>query len=541
MSQQGSRFAKGLGVLFLAVFSTAHADNLLQVYHQSVMNDPVFAQAESTWQAQKMTYPIARAAYLPQASVTGSFDQQYVKSRPEFINFNGSPKRYGYTLSLTQPILNFEAWAAIRGASATVKSATATYLAAQQSLMQRVTTAYLNVLQAADRLRYTVANKRAVLQQLVTSKQKFKVGLIAVTDVYDARSRYDQVVAAQITAQNDLDIQLENLRAITGKHYKTLMGLHKQIPLQRPIPDNISRWVSVATKQNYDIKAQNYAVLAAMQNIKQQRAAGFPSMQFQAQYSDNHTTDIAENRLPSGRLSQENGSLGLQANWNFLQGGLVRANTKQARYEYVTAAGRLEQVHRQVVNQARSNFLSVLSGISQVKADKQRIISAKNALAATEAGLKVGTRTMVDVLNDLTTVYQAQQQYADDQYAYINSYVSLKAAAGTLSVNDLAEINSWLKKRIRFPKENIQVKQHEPLVPGEVRDVSDPRVGALHKPKKKSTKHGHQKQIAKKTKLSGGKSKYSKKVGTTKVRHSIEKRAPKKLSTRVKLPPPSKT
>lgn len=472
MNLTSSRFVRRLGFLLLLTLSSAQADNLVQVYHQAVMNDPVFAQAESTWQSQKMNYPIAQAAYLPQASVTGDFTQQYANSRPQFVNINGSTASYGYTLTLTQPILNFPAWAAIKGASATVKSATATYLAAQQSLMKRVTLAYLNVLQAADRLRYTKANKRAVWQQLVTSRQKFNVGLIAVTDVYDARSRYDQVVAAQITAQNDLDIQLENLRAITGMHYHSLMGLHKQIPLFRPKPDNINRWVSVAARQNYDLKAQNYAVLAAMQNIKQQRAAGWPGISFKAQYSDSHTVDVNPSRIPGGTLGQENGSLGVAATWNFLQGGLVRATTKQARYNYVTAAGQLEQVHRQVVNQTRSSFLSVLSGISQVKADKQRIVSAKNALEATEAGLRVGTRTMVDVLNDLTTVYQAQQQYADDQYAYINSYITLKSAAGTLSVRDLAEVNSWFKKRFVFPKESVKVKRHAPLVTGQVHDLT---------------------------------------------------------------------
>ena len=38
-----------------------------------------------------------------------------------------------------------------------------------------------------------------------------------------------------------------------------------------------------------------------------------------------------------------------------------------------------------------------------------------------------------------------------DRYAYVDNLIALKAAAGTLSVNDLQAINIWLKQEITFP------------------------------------------------------------------------------------------
>lgn len=434
-------------LLGTVLWSVAQADDLMDIYRQAVDSDPIFAQAQSTWHSQKMNLPIAEAGYLPQLGITGSGSRQYQNISPASAGGTSYTWIYGYTLTLTQQVFNLGAWEAIKGADANVKSATATYLAAQQSLMQRTAQAYFNVLQAYDQLRYTIANKQAVWQQFLTAREQFRVGLIAITDEYDARSRYDQVVAQQISAQNNLNIQLENLRAITGRDYKSLKALGKHLPLVTPKPNNMESWVSVAEAQNYNIKAQNFAVTSAMEMIKQQAAGGYPSLALQGSGGS-----LLSNFPGEGNITQTTAALGLQLSYNPIQGGLVTASTEQARYNYVTASGLLEQVHRQTVNQARSSFLSVLSFMSQVKADKASIVSAKNAFAATEAGFKVGTRTMVDVLNDLSALYLSQQEYANDQYAYINNLIALKAAAGTLSVKDLVDINRWLGQSVAFPE-----------------------------------------------------------------------------------------
>src|SRR3989338_574965 len=210
------------------VSSPAFAIDLVQVYTQAIKSDPVFAQAQSNWESQKMQLPIAEAGYLPQITALGNADRVRTVYSPEVsTNVTSNTWQYGYSLSLTQPIFDYNQWTTIRGAQASVKSATATYIAAQQSLMQRTATTYFNVLEAYDQLRYTIANKRAVWQQYLTADEQFRVGVIAITDEYDARANYDQVVAQQLTAQNNLNIQLENLRDLTGKNYPVLAALRR--------------------------------------------------------------------------------------------------------------------------------------------------------------------------------------------------------------------------------------------------------------------------------------------------------------------------
>ena len=443
----------GLGLLGVCFLGAAQADDLLTVYKQAVQNDPTFAQAESTWWSAKQDLPISVAAYLPQLTIADTGQKVYADTTG--ANGGAGTPTYGYMqnvlgVTATQAIFNYTAWTNIREQSANVKSATATYFASIQSLMQRTVTAYLNVLSAYDALNFTLANKAYDYRQLVTAQQQFKVGLIAITGVYDAQSSYDQAVAAEITDRNTLYNQLENLRAITGQRYMALQGISDQVPLITPVPNDIDQWVQIADSQNYTLQAANYAAVAAHEAVSNAAASYYPIINAVGGISN--TTNVNSNN-PAVTANQvsNGGTVGLSATWTPFSGGSTYYTTRQERYNYLTALGALDFAHRNTVNQTRQAFLGVITGISSIQADKQTIISAQNALKATQAGYLVGTRTMADVLQYVTTLYSAKNTYMQDQYAYINNIIQLKLQAGTLSMNDLVQINTWLKKQEVLP------------------------------------------------------------------------------------------
>ena len=114
-------------------------------------------------------------------------------------------------------------------------------------------------------------------------------------------------------------------------------------------------------------------------------------------------------------------------------------------YGAVRALESLELARRQTQRQTRASYLSVISGISQVKAFKQALVSSETALEATNAGFEVGTRTAVDVVAAERLTSQARRDFARSKYDYILNTIRLKQAAGTLSDQDLSLINQWLR------------------------------------------------------------------------------------------------
>ena len=336
----------------------------------------------------------------------------------------------------------------ISAANDSIKSATATYLNAAQTLISSTINAYLTVLKNYDSIQYNEASKRAYYRQMITAEQQFKVGLKAKTAVYDAQARYDTQVASAIAARTTLRNNLEALTVITGYHYTALNGIRYSVPLRTPKPVNMQAWVTTALKQNFNYQASRYATIAARKKIQAQALAAAPVLAITAAHS------AANSAPPSSDYDQYSNTNGYGLGLSFtpFAGGNNIALTAQARHDYEAQSALQLYTYRNVISSTRQAYLGITLGISKIRADRQSIQSAKKSLDATKQGYTVGTNTMTDVLDSISTYYQAQQTYMDDQYDYLSSIVSLKLAAGTLSYKDVLYINKLLQKRISLKR-----------------------------------------------------------------------------------------
>lgn len=439
----------GIGLICMSLLSTAYAtDDLLDVYGDALRNDPTFKSARAARLSAEQALPQAEASGLPSLILTGNslYNKQYNRGTVasagtrEFIS-------HSYTFNLTQPLFDFAAWAAVSQASESVKQAEATYHASAEDLIIRVAAAYFAILEAEDTLRFTEAEKRANQRQLEQAQQRYKVGLDAITSVYDAQAAYDGTVAEVIAAKNNLANSKEALRAITGKYYSKIIGPKAEIPLPRPNPDDISSWVAMATRQNYTLLASRFASKVAKENIRITFAGNLPVVDAVGSF-----TRAGSGGTGFGGLNQHSYTAGVQLSFPIFQGGLVLSQSRQAKYDYQQALADMETTYRTTVDTTRQTYNNVISGISKIKADRQAVISAQSSVESSEAAFKVGTRTIVDVLDAQRNLYDAQRILSRDQYAYINDFLALKQAAGTLNIADIEQINSRMHQLQTPPK-----------------------------------------------------------------------------------------
>jgi outer membrane protein len=435
------RLVKSIVLISIGLFSSSIlAVDLLMVYKQASVYDPTFQVASAQWLSEKENIAINRGALLPAFDIDANYGRvmQDLKSQNNRIYYNQG----GYSLSLTQPIFNFQAWAKLAQAKANVKSAAASYADAAQNLIYRTATRYLAVLQAEDVLRFSIAQRKAAWSLLDQTKQRFNVGLSTVTDVQQAQANYDSAVSTEITAKNDLDVTKEQLREITGQYNKFLAPLGTKLPLLTPEPNNIEKWVAASERQNYSLVAALYNLQAARENIKVQAGNGFPVINAIGQYS--YSNYGSNSDIITSSSSGTEALAGVNTSFPLLRGGTTVAQIQQARCDYQKASASLAQTHSTVVSQTSQAFLGVISGISSVKAGRQSVISNQSALNSTRASYAVGVKTIVDVLMAESSLYQAQKDYAVSEYTYLTQMLALKQQAGTLGVDDLRKINSWL-------------------------------------------------------------------------------------------------
>lgn len=458
----------------------AHAADLIEVYKQAQLCDPTFQQAVAQRLSTKEGVPISLAAILPNLSVSANptvsrygyagtnYDTVTGGSSGSFVlPRNLTQRTYTLNLSLNQTIFNFAQFYTVEQQLDLSKAADATLNAALQNLMVRVANAYFSILKDEDNLSYANASKIAFAEQLDQIKQQYNVGLKTQTDVYTAKASYDMAVSTYISAETTLSNDRENLRVITGVYYPHLSALSEDFPLLSPEPRDINQWVETAQRHNWQIAAQRYNVASLRQVVKAQMAGHLPTVTLEGSLSRQY----AENINGYATFSQRNGpgttndkAIGLDINVPLFAGGGVIAQTNQAVYNYQVAQQQLELTFRNTINATRQSYMNIVSGISQVDADKQAVKSTISSLDGLEASYRVGTETLVDVLNQQQKVFQAQTQYATDRYAFVNNVLALKQAAGTLSFADLCGINVWLtdkeKQPLSAPRKHIAAISH---------------------------------------------------------------------------------
>lgn len=430
-------------VALLAAPLLARADNLLDVYRLAAQSDPTLKAAEAARQAVAQAKPESRALLFPDINATASAArtrQNQTFNNPFFgSTLNETFNTHAYSLNLVQPIYRHSTFVLLRQADARIGQADAQYRATQQAVMLQVAQRYFAVLSAEDNLRFVRAEKAAIARQLEQAHKGFEAGLGTITDVQEAKARYDLAVAQEIAAQNAVANSREALGELTGRYHETLAGLGKGMPLVEPQPADVKRWTAAALRRNLRVTAARYAVKVAREQVDLRRSGYYPTLDLVGSRSKS----VSGERLFGGDTTST--SIGVQLKVPLFQGGLVSARTRAAAYRYNEAQDQLEQARRAVLRQTRDAYLGVISGISRVQALQQALSSNESSLQATEAGYRAGTRTIVDVLNAERELYRARRDYADARYQYLLETLRLKQASGSLALSDLEKINAWLE------------------------------------------------------------------------------------------------
>lgn len=423
----GSLYA---ALAFAIAAPAAQADDLLEIYQQALTSDPIVLQAKAQRDALYESIEENRAPLLPTVSANVGYAKAWNDPADDTDGITGG-------VSLNQVIYDHSAWVGLSLAEMAASQADSAYASTLQALITRVTSAYFDVLTAKDNFEFQGAEKAAIERQLEQTKQRFAVGLTAITDVHEAQAQYDLASALEILAQNTLDNSYEALREITGIDHKSINVLDtNRFSAGSPAPTSSAEWLKMAESNSIDLMTQRIAKDIANETISLYKAGHMPSLNFNAGYNK------GMDQTPGP--DYDNTNIGVTLSIPLFEGFAVTSQVKQAQFAYVEASEKLEQTHRSVTKNVRNNFNNVTASISSIRAYEQSVVSSESALKATQAGFEVGTRTIVDVLDSTSTLYDSKRQLSEARYGYINSILALKQAAGTLSEDDIISINNGL-------------------------------------------------------------------------------------------------
>lgn len=437
-----------------------HADTLRDIYELAAKNDAKLKAAEATYQANIETEQQAKSRLFPQVSGEASYgkvdreqDSQSLTSisPPAIgdINTQTDTTNKGWGVSLTQALIDLPAWFSFKSGRVISEQAQAQFSADQQDLIVRVADAYFTVLRQRDNLQVSFAEERASKRQFDQAQQRFDVGLIAITDVHEARAAYDASYALRLADEGALATAYETLSVFTGQSHANLSLLNKEFPITEPTPNDRAEWVKFALNSNYSLKAARFAMEAAQDNATSKRWEHAPKLTGSLNYQRDDISGSQDTNPPSllsfpPDSDTTTKSAMLHLTVPIYSGGYTSSSQRQASAQYNAALERKTDTERTVIQGTRARHIATNTDVQRTKARAQSIISAQSALDATNAGYEVGTRNIVDVLQTQRVFFAAQRDYANARYDYVLDMLRLKQVAGTLNPQDINDLNNWL-------------------------------------------------------------------------------------------------
>jgi outer membrane protein len=415
------------------------------VFRQAEEHDPRWAAARAAYEAGREKKVQGEAALLPSLSLSGG----YTRNRGDIeyrgpTAFTSGDRGYDngeYGVNLTHPLYRQQNYAIYKQGDSQTEFAAAQFMVDRAELMLRVAQAYFELLGAQDNLTLAVAETTAMAEQWQQANAMFEAGAAAITDANEAKSRYDLARAREAAAKSDFELRQQALRRLTGKPPGRLAGLAPSTPLLGPEPHDIETWVERAGRDNVRVILQQRALEVAQWEVERARGGHYPTLDLVAGYTKGHSTGSVYTDVGSETAIR---NVGVQLQMSLYQGGAVESRVREAVANYERARQELEDARLEAQTLARQVFLALDNGVVQIGALEQAVRSSESAVESSKAGMEVGTRNRVDVLNAEQQLFNAKRQFLRSRYEYVLGLLRLKDSAGPLEVADLLTISRQL-------------------------------------------------------------------------------------------------
>jgi protease secretion system outer membrane protein len=432
--------AAAVGSAMLLHSPCASALGLLQAYEAALQNDPQYRAAYFNSESGKENRILGRSNLLPQVSANYSFSQ----NRTTLSQGKGT-RPYDYnsrdaTISVRQGLINMDGLARYRQGVAQSKYAEAQFASQQQEVIMRVVSAYLDVLYKQDILALAQVQRDMYVEQRKVNDRMFEKGEGTRTDMLETQARLDQSEAQLLETQDALVTSLDTLSGIVGSEVASIDPLVPDFRVRPEDSASFEEWKQIALDRNPDIQTLRYGVDIAHQEVNKARAGHMPRLDLVGQYGKNSSQSIS-----FFGEDQTVRSIGVQLNVPLYSGGSVSATTRQSVAGESKAKADLEAQTDKVLIDLRKEYKALQSGVARVDALLKSVGSAELLIKATEQSIKGGVRINLDALNAREQLYTSKRDLAQARYNYLLSSLRLRAAAGTLSPDDVRAMAPYFR------------------------------------------------------------------------------------------------
>ena len=422
-----------IAFLFTILSSPVLSLSLNEAYQLALQDDPKLQSAFSSQKAEAELLKQRKSYLLP--DIAFEAEKGYRNTAPDVGNAS-TYDNYGITLSM--PLVNKELWKNIEAEELTLDKSELQLEYEKQAVVERVTLAYIGVLEANVKLDAAIEITNASKRRLDQVQDTFDQRLATSADLIESNAAYDLASAREVLARGDAETSWEALYRVTGLEEPTNL---KQLDMEYPIlalqPASPSYWVDKALNNNFNLRLAKFDLDIADQQILSAQARYEPTIALVASYE--HINDDLRVSEKVGRSS-----VSLTFDLPLYQGGSFDSAIKEYQHRRNASMGTFDDGRREIKQQVRTLVQRLNNSVVFVLALKQSVVSAKAALIENENNYRVGRRSIEDVLTAERRVHETKRDYLLARYGYVRNLVSLQGLLGGLSSDYATRLDLWL-------------------------------------------------------------------------------------------------
>ncbi|HEU0187730.1 MAG TPA: TolC family outer membrane protein [Gallionellaceae bacterium] len=423
-----------------------HALTLAEAVELARRNDPVFLSAQANASASHERSSQATANLLPQISATANTIDNRRTYEVRDVDLPPTEDRYNSNsaqLNLTQPLWRHANWIAGSQAEAAAAQADLQRVAAEQDLLVRLGQAWFDAMLARDVVTFCNSQVTATRQQWEQVRRAAALEMVSGVAAEEARSKYEQAVADQASAEADQMVKMAALEQIIGPADAFAAPvLSEKYAAADPRSGTLEQWLQHAEENSPQVLAAMRGVDAASDEVRKQRAGHEPTLDLVASYG--RTSQQAGSFPGQNGFNIRQGTVGFQLNVPIYSGGGVSAKVGESVALREKALMDLESARRTVRQTCKQAWFGWQAGNTRQSAAQQSMRFATISLNAAIYGKSHDLKTEVDVLVARQQISSAIRDLQKSRYDMITSQLKLKASAGELQDADLTAFDAWL-------------------------------------------------------------------------------------------------
>jgi len=440
--------------LLLGLASEAGAMTILEAYTLALAHAPAWQAALKEKEAGDEEENIALAGLLPEVSASYQ-NSRYNWQKQELVQSGaGGPRKvanhtdysgYSGSVTLTQPLFDYQAITRYRAGQAQKLMAHEKYRSRLQDLASSVTEAYLQLACRQEYIKLAGLKKRAFFEQLRLSRRLLQAGEGSATDVAESEARYTLALAEEIEVNNDFDEARRRLETVIGLPLKAVRLPALPLNERQPLPlkaQGFEEWQSLLLTNNPSLQATRQELEAKRYQVEQYRAGHFPVVQLYASHSVNDSAN--DNTV---HQKYRTSSLGLRVKVPLYSGGGVAASTRKAAAEYSQSKYLLAEKTASTLNELKNYYNRYHSSRAKIHALTLALEAARKQHVATRKSVFAGQRINLDILNAEQQLYNAQLELINERVNHIKSWLGLLNRSGVLEIKDLVVLDGHFSQK----------------------------------------------------------------------------------------------